>query len=327
MWRPVPILRAALHLLRRFWAELLAVVALAALIIGVNPERLGKVFSEIQWRIALLMIPVVLAVYVFRGLAWWVALRGIGEHISVRRTMLIELAGQVMIFLPLGDLTRVAMVRSADHDEGVGAITATVVLQELSFMLLMSLGAVPQLVQRPNVALLLLAVILAFFGVFALILWKPAYERAIRIVESVKFFRRFDEQLQDIRPAFLLLCRPRILSGVIVFQALAALGSFLLFDLALLAIGLNVGYVAAVFVLGVSYTFSAISFLPLGLGAFEGVLTVILITYGIPAAAGAGSALLFRGYNDILMALIGLPCLLYLRRRQHTETGRGVGST
>src|SRR5580658_3739675 len=43
MWRPVPILRAALHLLRRFWAELLAVVALAALIIGVNPERLGKV--------------------------------------------------------------------------------------------------------------------------------------------------------------------------------------------------------------------------------------------------------------------------------------------
>jgi len=194
-------------------------------------------------------------------------------------------------------------------------------------MLLMSLGAVPQLVQRPNVALLLLAVILAFFGVFALILWKPAYERAIRIVESVKFFRRFDEQLQDIRPAFLLLCRPRILSGVIVFQALAALGSFLLFDLALLAIGLNVGYVAAVFVLGVSYTFSAISFLPLGLGAFEGVLTVILITYGIPAAAGAGSALLFRGYNDILMALIGLPCLLYLRRRQHTETGRGAGST
>jgi len=318
----VPILRAALKVLRRFWAELLAAAGLAALVIGVDPPRLGHVFSQIRWQVALLMIPVVVAVYCFHAIAWWFALRAVGEHIRVRDTLLIELAGQVMVFLPLGDLTRVAMVRSTDHDEGVGAITATVAMQELVYMLLMSLGALPQIVQRPNVALLMLAMILGFAGVFVILLWEPAYRWAVRVVETVPFFRRFDRQLHEIRPAFLRVCRFRTLVPVLFFQAIAAMLTFLLFSLALDAIGLKVSYIAAVFVLGVSYTFAAISFLPLGIGAFEGLLTVIMLTYGIPAAAGAGAALLFRGYNDLLMALIGLPCLIHVRRQERSGTWR-----
>ncbi len=312
-------LAPALRLLRRFWAELFALAGLAALIIGVNPLRLGHVFSQIRWAPALLMVPVVVAVYLCRGSAWWMALRGIGERIGFVRTQLIELAGQVMIFLPLGDLTRVAMVRSRDHQRGVGAITATVALQEISYMLLMSFGALPQLVQRHNVALLMMAMMLGFIGVFILLLWEPAYSRAIRAVEHVRFLRRFDTQLHEIRPAFVKLCRPRTLLPVLGFQALAAILSFLLFYLALLAIGLHVTYITAVFVLGVSYTFAAISFLPLGIGAFEGLLTVIMLTFGITAAAGAASALLFRGYNDVLMAMIGAPCLLYIRAQERAE--------
>jgi uncharacterized membrane protein YbhN (UPF0104 family) len=323
----VPILRVTLHLLRRFWAELLAAAGLAALIIGVNPSRLGGVFSHIQWLPAVLMVPVVVGVYASHGTAWWIALRAIGEHIGLRETLLIEFAGQAMVFLPLGDLTRVVMVRAADHEEGVGAITATVALQELIFMFLMSLGALPQLVQRPNIALLVLAMILGFLGVFVVLLWEAAYVRAIRLLEVFHFFRRFDSQLRDIRPAFIRVCRPRPLCGIVGCQALAAALSFLLFSLALDAIGAKVGYTAAVFALGVSFTVSAISFLPLGLGAFEGVLTLILLTYGVPAATGAGAGLLFRGYNDVLMAMVAVPCLLYVRRRQKSGTWHLSGST
>jgi len=304
--------------MRRFWAEAFAVAGLVALVVGVNPLALGHVFSHIQWRFALLMIPVVLAIYLFRGAAWWLALRGIGEHIPFVHTQLIEVAGQVMIFLPMGDLTRVAMVRNTDHERGVGAITATVALQELTYMLLMSFGALPQIVQRPNVALLMLALMLGFLAVFGVLLWEPAYERAIKLVERIKVLRRFDTQIHQIRPAFVKLCRPRTLLPILAMQALAALLSFLLFYFCLLALGLNVSYITAVFVLGVSYTFAAISFLPLGIGAFEGLLTVIMLTYGIPAAAGAAGALLYRGYNDVLMALIGGPALVYVRRQQRS---------
>jgi hypothetical protein len=56
-------------------------------------------------------------------------------------------------------------------------------------------------------------------------------------------------------------------------------------------------------------------------------LTLILLTYGVPAATGAGAGLLFRGYNDVLMAMLAVPCLLYVRRRQKSGTWHLSGST
>jgi uncharacterized membrane protein YbhN (UPF0104 family) len=313
----VKALHPLVHLLRRYWAELFAVVGLLALIFGVNPLKLGHAFSHISWVLALAMVPVVIALYLCRGTAWFYALRAIGEHVGFAQTQTIELAGQVMIVLPMGDLTRVAMVHDTDRDHGVGAITATVAVQELLYMWMVSLGALPGLVQRHDVALFMLISTLAFAFIFAVILWQPLYERAIRVVEHVRFLRRFDKQLHEIRPAFVTLCQPRHVVPILVYQALAALLSFLLFYFALLAVGVsNVSFITAVFVLGVSYTFAAISFLPLGIGAFEGLLTLIMLTYGIPAATGAAAGLVYRGYNDVLMAAIGGPALLHVRRMQ-----------
>ena len=319
----VKLLEHPLHLLRRYWAEAFAAASLVALVVGVNPLQLGHILGHIRWHFALLMVPVVLVLYVCRGTAWWIALRGIGEHISFVQTQLIELAGQVMIILPLGDLSRVAMVRGADNERGVGAVTATVALQELSYMLLVSLGALPRLAQHPGLALLILAITLAFASAFVILLWQPAYERAVRMVERVRYLRRFDQQLHEIRPAFLRLCRWRTLVPIVLVEALAAAVSFLLFYLALLAIGLSsVSYITAVFALGVGSTVAAVSFLPLGIGAFEGLLTIVLITLGISPAAAAASGLLYRGYNDVLMAVIGAPSLLYVRARQRSGVWR-----
>ncbi|MBV8300864.1 MAG: flippase-like domain-containing protein [Candidatus Dormibacteraeota bacterium] len=317
--------RFPLRLLRRYWAELFAFAGLVALIIGVNPPKLGHAFAHVSWPLALGMVPVVLALYLCRGTAWWYALRGIGEHARFSQVQTIELAGQVMIILPMGDLARVAMVRDADREHGIGAITATVALQELLYMWMVSLGALPQLAQRHDVALFMLISTFGFGFVFAVILWEPLYQRAIRIVEHVRVLRRFDQQLHEIRPAFVTLCKPRTLLPIAAYQALAAVLSFFLFYMALLAVGVtNVSYITAVFVLGVSYTFSAISFLPLGIGAFEGLLTVIMLTYGIPAATGAAAALIYRGYNDVLMAAIGGPALLFVRRMQRSGRWRGA---
>ena len=316
-------LRAVWHLVRRYWAESFAAVSLIALIVGVNPLQLGHVFGRIDWRIALLMVPVVFAVYLARGWAWFVALRAVGEHVGFVQTQVVELAGQVMIVLPMGDLARVAMVRDTDREHGVGTLTATVAIQELLFMLFVSFGALPRLAEQPSVALVMILTMLAFLSVFVILLWEGAYERAVRLVEHLKALRRFDRQLHEIRPAFVQLCRPRNLIPIALLQALAALLSFLLFFLAMRSIGLDsVSYVNAVFVLGVSYTFGAISFLPLGIGAFEGLLTVILLTLGIPPAVGAATGLIYRGYNDVLMAMVGLPALLYVRAKQRDGTWR-----
>lgn len=327
----VKILLPVWRLVRHYWAELFAAASLIALIVGVNPLKLGHVFGTIDWRIALVMVPVVLVLYLCRGTAWLIALRAVGEHVSFVQTQIIELAGQVMIVLPMGDLARVAMVRNTDREHGVGTLTATVALQELLFMLFVSFGALPRLAEAPSVALIMIVTMLAFLSVFVILLWEAAYEWAVRVVEHFKPLRRFDRQLHEIRPAFVQLCHPRTLLPIAFFQATAAFLSFSLFFLAMRSIGItNVSYVNAVFVLGVSYTFGGISFLPLGIGAFEGLLTVILLTLHIPAAMGAAAGLIYRGYNDILMAFIGLPSILYVRARQRsgswrTEAGPGSG--
>ena len=167
----VKILMPVWRLVRRYWAELFAAVSLIALIVGVNPLTLGHVFGTIDWRIALVMVPIVLVLYLCRGMAWLVALRAVGEQVSFVQTQVIELAGQVMIILPMGDLARVAMVRNADRDHGVGTLTATVALQELLFMLFISFGALPRLAQAPSVALIMIVTMLAFLSVFVILLW------------------------------------------------------------------------------------------------------------------------------------------------------------
>jgi len=55
----------------------------------------------------------------------------------------------------------------------------------------------------------------------------------------------------------------------VLLQGLATLLSFLLFYLALIALNINVSYITAVFVLGVSYTFSHRGQLELSAGSFN----------------------------------------------------------
>ena len=113
--------------------------------LGVNPSRLAAALHKTNWRIALLMIPVTIATYVLRGTAWWLGLRKIGERISLTRCLAIEFAGQVMIFLPMGDLARVAMARrAAKSPPGAGKVAGTIAFQELVYLTLVGLGVLPR---------------------------------------------------------------------------------------------------------------------------------------------------------------------------------------
>jgi len=47
-----------------------------------------------------------------------------------------------------------------------------------------------------------------------------------------------------------------------------------------------------------------------------------MITNGVPVAAGAAAGLLFRGFNDILMAGLGAAVLTLIRRGQLREKPR-----
>lgn len=308
-------LRPALGFLRRHWPETLAIVSLVALVAAVNPPKLAHVFSRADWRPVALMVPVVILSYVARGLAWWVTLRRIGERITVARTLAIEFAGQVMVFLPLGDLARVAMVRGTEHDVDAGPITGTIAFQELTFMMLLGLGVLPRVFSEPGVAALAVVMVLLHVGIFMILSWRPVYDWARRTVERIRILRRFDKQLRELRPSFMKLWSIRAALPVFALQAVAAFLNFLLFFLALRAMGVtNLSLATSAYVLGLSYILAGMSLIPGGLGAFEGVVTLLLMSNGVPAASGAAASLLYRGFNDVVVALVGVPFGIRIRR-------------
>ena len=140
----LPLVGPCLRFLGRHWLAVVAVVCIFGLVLGVNPSKLAGVLRKTDWRIALLMIPVTLATYVLRGTAWWLALRKIGERITLVRCLAVEFAGQVMIFLPMGDLARVAMARrSVNRPPAAGRVAGTIAFQELVYLTLVGLRRDP----------------------------------------------------------------------------------------------------------------------------------------------------------------------------------------
>ncbi len=318
------VLGAVARTLRHYALEIIAVLCLVALVLAVNPTMLAGVFRRANVGLILLMLPVTIGTYLARSLAWWFTLRQVKVDVDVRHSIAVEFAGQTMVFMPTGDLARIALIKEVTATRRTsGEITATIAFQELLFMTLMGLGVLPRVASHPDIALLVIVMVLVHLLILTVLIWQPAYNVAIRLVEKVKVLRRFDAQMRSIRPAFIELLHLRVVVPVLLCNATAVFLSYLLFYMSLHAVGqTQVGFIAATFVLALSFVISGISLIPGGVGPFEGLLTVLMIANGVPVAAGAAAGLLFRGFNDILMAGVGAVFLVLIRRGHLHERPR-----
>lgn len=289
---------------------------LVGLVVAVNPGSLGGVFRTTSVSLLLLMLPVTVGTYLARSLGWWFTLRAVGVKVDLAHATAVEFAGQTMVFMPTGDLARIALIKEVTGTRrSAGELTATIAFGELLFMTMMGMGVLPRVASHPDIALLVLLMVLVHLAVLTVLVWEPAHNWAIRVVEKVRFLRRFDTQMRSIRPAFIELLHVRVVVPVVACNAVAVFLSYLLFFLALHAVGqTQVTLPAAAFVLALSFVISGISLIPGGVGPFEGLLTVLMIANGVPVAAGAAAGLLFRGFNDILMAGAGAIFLVLIRR-------------
>jgi glycosyltransferase 2 family protein len=316
------LLRPVLAFLKKHWLETVGVGSLIVLAIVVHPLELWGVLSKVHIVFLLLMLPVVLAVYVLRAIGWWVALRTAGVEITLFRAIYTTIAGHLMVFMPAGDLARAALVRKiAGADEG--RVAGTIAFQELTYLTLLGLGVVPQLLVHPDIAMLFLLMLIGHATAFLIVLWEPAYKWAVGLVERIRWLRRFDKQLRTLRPAFVAQVRSPSLIAVLGLNALAAAFLLLLFYLALVAVGGGrIGFVDAAFVYGLAHIFSGLSFLPGGIGSLEAILTALLAAHGLPASEGAACALLFRGYNDVVMLGFAWIGVILVRRRAGEPAAR-----
>lgn len=305
-----------LSFLRRHWLLLLGAASLAGVVIGVDAGALKNVLASVRPPILAAMLGVVAASYVFRALAWRVALRRIGVPISRQRAITIMVAGQVLIFLPAGDLGRVALVMetgAAGH--GAGEVTGSIAFQELLYSALLGLVMLPVIADHPAYFSIAAVLVVVLAAIVLIIAWERPYRWALGVVEHVEWARRFDSDLRRLRSAFITLVEPRTLLWMTAHLAVAVGLCFLLFLLALQAAGAHVTYIDAAFIYALGHILGALSMLPGGLGVYEGVVTGFLALHGVLPSEGAAAALLYRGFNDLVMAALGAGAGRYLRRR------------
>jgi uncharacterized membrane protein YbhN (UPF0104 family) len=316
-------------LLRRHWLVVLGLVAIVGLVLAVNPIELARVFARTRPLPLLLMLPVTFAIYAMRSLGWWAELRRIGVPIRLPKAVLVAFAGQATIFVPGGDLGRAALlelVGAGGHD--AGELTGTIAFQELMYLLLMGLATIPAVFIDPLVGFDVVALVFGEAGIFLILLWEPVYRWAVSTVVQLRLLRQYEEPLRHVRPAFLRLLRSRTAFTVLATNLLGLALAFLLFELALHAVGAErIGYAQAAFVYALAHVLGALSMLPGGLGIYEGAMTAFISLLGATPSEGAAAALLYRAFNDVLMALVGVGAGAVLKRttaRRQAAEGRTV---
>lgn len=262
------------------------------------------------------MVPCVIALYFFHGVAWWVALRGLDLPVRLRKAVEVAYVSQLFVFLPGGDLWRVPVLASGARGElDPGAVAGAVVFDDLLYFAVLTTAMLPVVPREPRLGLALLAALLPQLAIFTILLWARPYEYLVGKVAGYRLLRRFGPQLELIGPSFRRLFRPRVLVPVIAADATCVALAVALFWLGLAAVHAErVGLQAVMFTYSIGQLASGLSVLPAALGLYEGMMTGLLAIQGVSPAAAAAAALMYRAFNDVLMAVVGLLLVLLLER-------------
>jgi uncharacterized protein (TIRG00374 family) len=301
-------IRTALAAWRNHWVVLAGVAGVVLLIVAVDPAKVSKAVGGADWRFLAAMLPVVLLLYASHGVAWWIALRGIGAPVSLRRSVKITFISQAFDLLPGGDLWRVPVVVGESHGKaGAGPVAASVVFDNLVYFFVLTFAMVPAAIVLPTMRLWLALAALPQLAIFAMLMWPTVYDRLADAVSKLTLFRRFGPELKVLGPGFRLLVRPATLVPVVAVDVVCAGLSVALYWLAVTAVhatGASVQQIAFTYASG--QVLSGLAVIPAALGAYEGMMTGLLAFQGVAPAAAAAAALLYRAVNDLLMALIGV---------------------
>lgn len=303
---------------RQFRSALLVAAALgviATLIVTADPANVGRSFA----RFNLLYLPVVVALslsfYLLQGVRWWTLNRALRIRFSLADTVFVTESGQATALLPLGELTR-ALLLSRAAGVGFGRAVATETVQELLFVFMLFVVALPKAVALHFVAVAVIVPLLFIVAIVVVLTVETLYLEVRKLVARVPGLRRLRASVDELHQDTRVLFRRRetyTWLPLSVAQALMA-GSLLWFVAQAVQPG-KLSWTSAGFVYAVTQGASWLSFSPGGLGAVEASTTGLLVALGFTYDVAASISILQRLADKGLNTAIGLVCFGIARRR------------
>ena len=293
----------------------LALGAIAALIVTADPAHVGKTFE--RFNLVFVPIIVVLSVgyYVLQGVRWWSLNRALGIRFPLADTIFITESGQATALLPLGELTR-ALLLSRAAGVGFGAAVATETVQELLFVFMLFVVALPKAVGLHFIAVAVVVPILLIVAIVVVLTVERLYLGVRAVVGRIPGLRRIRSVVDELHEDTRILFRHRdtyLWLPVSVAQALMA-GSLLWFVAEAVAPG-KLSWTGAGFVYAVTQGASWLTLAPGGLGAVEASTAGLLVALGFTYDVATAVALLQRLADKGLNTVIGGAFFAVARRR------------
>ncbi len=299
----------------------LALGAVAALILTADPAHIGTTFEKFNLSYLPIVVGLSLGFYALQGLRWWTLNRALGIRFSLLDTLLVTEGGQATALLPLGELTR-ALLLSRAAGVGFGAAVATETVQELLFVFMLFVVALPQALALHFVAVAVIVPILFIIAIVVVLTVESLYMKVRRVVGHVPGLRRLRSSIDELHRDTRVLFRHRdtyTWLPISIAQALMA-GSLLWFVAEAVEPG-KLSWTSAGFIYAVTQGASWLSFSPGGLGAVEASTTGLLVAMGFTYDVGAAISILQRLADKGLNTLIGVACFAIARRRFNVPAG------
>ncbi len=313
-----PTLRSLLHRcwkVVRAWAPwLLVVVLLALLVKTINPQALWASAGQIRW-VYCLPIGVAFLLYLFlRAVRWHLLLQPLRVPNSLLDSLLLFTGAQAATLVPAGQFL-LPVLQKSQHGTLIRRSAATVLVQELVFGLLLIPAALPGLPFYEQAGWFLLASFLLSFVAGVALLQEQVASVGLRLMRKIPLVRRFVPELSELRAHVVVVARTSraVWGSALELASIAAMGTALY--IALLALGVSVGWVGALATYAFGASVGMISSLPGGLGANEDVSVFLLTRMGLAAGPAGVATLLFRAETLLLGTLAGWGVLLIFRRR------------
>ncbi len=294
---------------------LLALGAIAALLVYANPGRIGLAFA----RFNLLYLPIVVALavgfYVVQGIRWWTLNRALRIRFPLKDTVFLTVAGQATALLPLGELTRALLVSRA-ASVSLGAVVATETVQELLFVFMLFVVALPTALSFHFVAVAVIVPLIFIAAIVAVLTNEALYSDVRRVVDRIPLLKRIRPTVDELHRDTRVLFRQRatyVWLPLSVAQALIAVS--LLWFIAQAVDPGHLAWTSAGFVYAVTQGASWLTFSPGGLGALEASTAGLLVALGFSFDIATAVALLQRCADKVLNGAIGWACYGLARRR------------
>jgi hypothetical protein len=227
-------------------------------------------------------------------------------------TILIYFAGQPTAILPLGELGRALILRQ--HAKvNLGAVSATVVVQELLYPIGLIAAAVPGAGRFPGAQAAVITALVGILTIFTVLLWPRAFRLVLRFAVRIPAIRRYSADLMALHRDVIYIARRPASLWPALLGPVAAVIAIAMFYFTVRSVGVEIGVYQVAFVYAVSHLAGGISLLPGGVGAYEGSMTFLLVAFGVASPVAAAIAILNRAFDRLLVTVVGAAVFFAIR--------------